>query len=802
MAFSRGEDRELQPVSVSHTSSTPPTSPPAYVSPRAEHAFVDAEDVERWLTSPAMAGSTDDLGFPVSNEKNSSPRLRLKDVTDRRRYQQIQEQNQPPLPQSPEQDTSLRHSKLMKEWQEKEQRQLAQQRQSPRRNFVAPSVGSRKKREEFRRTAKMTIAEMEKGSRNSHSEKPAVTDSKIHSSSSDKAKDGEKNSSQSKDTEDMHERLDTKLTRREKGIAAIRRRRELRLRQLEEGPNLIEKKELKKTDNTQSKDNENDEPVFSVSPNKKIHLLKRHDAGKGRSPLVREVSNNGSSAIQDDATNGTIYTNEKPVSTVAKVRMIRRQMADGNNRRSHSPQKEPRPLLANMDGSIVPLHEPQQKQPQILLQTHSEGSDESERTIAEGQDQSKVDSEVKVQGNVKTKAANIDNANSTLRIKDALARSRSYRRTIKRQSNQRKHGDESYGERALRNHFQSSSIPCPSVMTVGSSTIDCKSNGSQTENGSDDETSVITNNSEETDEGVSQLTSSSEREATANKNIPSILESQDSAISSNIDDASLAHDSTDSSFHNFIDELMEEFGGAIDETEEDLKRASQIKLHVYDLVATNTQLDLWGYHFPVGQVFNALNSSLHSIGTGAYHVGLEVNGVEYAYGANPTKGLTGIFRCKPKHSPGYQYRTTIDFGNRVVKKQLSEPNPEFKAVVDGQIIIREMVNEYLGTDYDLLRKNCCTFAHDACLRLGIKEDEIPTWFHNLAAVGAITQDAANYTLAPITQLFGVNELDEEQFDEISDCPEESASDEQLLAVEVALAEEKKDNYVADTAYEY
>lgn len=802
MAFSRGEDRELQPVSVSHTSSTPPTSAPAYLSPRAEHAFVDAEDVERWLTSPAMAGSTDDLGFPVSNEKNSSPRLRLEDVTDRRRHQQIQEQNQPPLPQSPEEYTSLRHSKLMKEWQEKEQRQLAQQRQSPRRNFVAPSVGSRKKREEFRRTAKMTIAEMEKGSRNSHSEKPAVTDSKIHSSSSDKAKDGEKNSSQSKDTEDMHERLDTKLTRREKGIAAIRRRRELRLRQLEEGPNLIEKKELKKTDNTQSKDNENDEPVFSVSPNKKIHLLKRHDAGKGRSPLVREVSNNGSSAIQDDATNGTIYTNEKPVSTVAKVRMIRRQMADGNNRRSHSPQKEPRPLLANMDGSIVPLHEPQQKQPQILLQTHSEGSDESERTIAEGQDQSKVDSEVKVQGNVKTKAANIDNANSTLRIKDALARSRSYRRTIKRQSNQRKHGDESYGERALRNHFQSSSIPCPSVMTVGSSTIDCKSNGSQTENGSDDETSVTTNNSEETDEGVSQLTSSSEREATANKNIPSILESQDSAISSNIDDASLAHDSTDSSFHNFVDELMEEFGGAIDETEEDLKHASQIKLHVYDLVATNTQLDLWGYHFPVGQVFNALNSSLHSIGTGAYHVGLEVNGVEYAYGANPTKGLTGIFRCKPKHSPGYQYRTTIDFGNRVVKKQLSEPNPEFKAVVDGQIIIREMVNEYLGTDYDLLRKNCCTFAHDACLRLGIKEDEIPTWFHNLAAVGAITQDAANYTLAPITQLFGVNELDEEQFDEISDCPEESASDEQLLAVEVALVEEKKDNYVADTAYEY
>ena len=54
-------------------------------------------------------------------------------------------------------------------------------------------------------------------------------------------------------------------------------------------------------------------------------------------------------------------------------------------------------------------------------------------------------------------------------------------------------------------------------------------------------------------------------------------------------------------------------------------KINRIKLHVYDLVANDTQLELWGCQFPLGQVFNAVNSSLHSIGTGAYHVGVEVS---------------------------------------------------------------------------------------------------------------------------------------------------------------------------------
>ena len=47
----------------------------------------------------------------------------------------------------------------------------------------------------------------------------------------------------------------------------------------------------------------------------------------------------------------------------------------------------------------------------------------------------------------------------------------------------------------------------------------------------------------------------------------------------------------------------------------------------------------------------------------------------------------------------------------------------------------------MGTDYDLLRKNCCTFARDVCLRLGVQEEVIPTWVHNAAKAGAVAEDA-------------------------------------------------------------
>jgi len=164
---------------------------------------------------------------------------------------------------------------------------------------------------------------------------------------------------------------------------------------------------------------------------------------------------------------------------------------------------------------------------------------------------------------------------------------------------------------------------------------------------------------------------------------------------------------------------------------------NRIRLHVYDLIAESAVVPLFGvFEVPVGQIFNTLNSGLHTLGTGAYHVGVEINGIEYAYGANEYEGITGVFTCPPMNAPGFQYRTTIDFGDRKPRSMRG------RSMRDAREILQGMAREYMGKEYDLLRKNCCTFAHDVCVRLGIEDQEIPTWFRNLAEAGKVTQDAA------------------------------------------------------------
>jgi PPPDE putative peptidase domain len=204
------------------------------------------------------------------------------------------------------------------------------------------------------------------------------------------------------------------------------------------------------------------------------------------------------------------------------------------------------------------------------------------------------------------------------------------------------------------------------------------------------------------------------------------------------------------------------------------KTSYAIKLHVYDLIARDTLMMLppFGCIVEIGKCFNEVNSALHQLGTGAYHVGIEINGIEYAYGATSTPGKTGIFSCIPTLSPGYQYRQTIDLGERpclVRRAWVAVPRPvpfrgyssnvyrQVEEYIDGRQVIKEMTKDYMGTDYDILRKNCCSFARDACIRLGVQPDEIPSWFRNLAETGATTQDMALATVQPLTSVLSACE---------------------------------------------
>ena len=56
-------------------------------------------------------------------------------------------------------------------------------------------------------------------------------------------------------------------------------------------------------------------------------------------------------------------------------------------------------------------------------------------------------------------------------------------------------------------------------------------------------------------------------------------------------------------------------------------RANEVKIHVYDLLAKDSLVEVpyLGCNFPIGQCFKTLNDGCHKLGTGAYHVGVEVS---------------------------------------------------------------------------------------------------------------------------------------------------------------------------------
>jgi hypothetical protein len=178
-------------------------------------------------------------------------------------------------------------------------------------------------------------------------------------------------------------------------------------------------------------------------------------------------------------------------------------------------------------------------------------------------------------------------------------------------------------------------------------------------------------------------------------------------------------------------------------------------------------------------------------------------------GATSARGKSGIFSCIPKCSPGYQYRTSIDFGlvalertvwiedivtasscntappidvastrpktTAAANKTITSTSSSFRQVrefVPGRAVIHGMATDYLGCDYDILRKNCCTFAHDACLRLGVPPDRIPSWFRNLAETGAYGQDVANAAI--VEPLQKVWSLQNDPRDSICGCGDDDA----------------------------
>ncbi|KAL8245043.1 hypothetical protein R6Q59_011301 [Mikania micrantha] len=115
-----------------------------------------------------------------------------------------------------------------------------------------------------------------------------------------------------------------------------------------------------------------------------------------------------------------------------------------------------------------------------------------------------------------------------------------------------------------------------------------------------------------------------------------------------------------------------------------------------------------------------INGYAYWVGLGVYHSGVQVHGVEYAFGAHE-HSTTGIFEVEPRKCPGFTFRKSIligrtDFGLREVRS-----------------FIEKLATEYTGNSYNLITRNCNHFCNDLCLRLTSKP--IPSWVNRLARLG-------------------------------------------------------------------
>ncbi|KAL4317922.1 hypothetical protein GQ457_18G015580 [Hibiscus cannabinus] len=116
------------------------------------------------------------------------------------------------------------------------------------------------------------------------------------------------------------------------------------------------------------------------------------------------------------------------------------------------------------------------------------------------------------------------------------------------------------------------------------------------------------------------------------------------------------------------------------------------------------------------------NGYVYWAGLGIFHSGVEVHGVEYAFGAHdcPT---SGVFEVEPRRCPGFKFRKSIFMGTTCL----------------DPIRLREFMGRqsasYNGDTYHLIFKNCNHFSEDMCYKL--TGNQMPRWVNRLARIGSV-----------------------------------------------------------------
>jgi len=130
------------------------------------------------------------------------------------------------------------------------------------------------------------------------------------------------------------------------------------------------------------------------------------------------------------------------------------------------------------------------------------------------------------------------------------------------------------------------------------------------------------------------------------------------------------------------------------------------------------------YDVSTNPIVETINLALLKCGTGAFHIAVEVYGSEWSYGYRESG--TGVCYDEPGACSKHHFREALDVGTTNLSQE---------EVVQ---IIAELSEAWLGCEYDLLQRNCVSFAMVLVERLGA--EPIPSWVSNLAGAGATLQD--------------------------------------------------------------
>ncbi|CAI9757946.1 unnamed protein product [Fraxinus pennsylvanica] len=117
-----------------------------------------------------------------------------------------------------------------------------------------------------------------------------------------------------------------------------------------------------------------------------------------------------------------------------------------------------------------------------------------------------------------------------------------------------------------------------------------------------------------------------------------------------------------------------------------------------------------------------MNGYVYWAGLGIFHSGVEVHGVEYAFGAHDYPS-SGVFEVEPRQCPGFKFRKSIFIGTTCLDSTQVRDFMERQAA------------SYNGDTYHLIVKNCNHFCKDICYKLTGKR--IPKWVNRLAKLGSV-----------------------------------------------------------------